>query len=150
MITSIIYRSLVIFFSHFKVRLRMVADGANFRGGHADHDVSAVAAFPDGNARLFEYGFALDVFQKGAVSFLVRLFNGGHAPELRRKRRESFFLRLARHSFVHVRPLGVFSLGGVKQVFGGVAQSSQCLEPQLGAQKVFVEVTSTAAIIELH
>lgn len=27
---------------------------------------------------------------------------------------------------------------------------SQCLEPQLGAQKVFVEVISTAAIIELH
>ena len=128
---SILIKSLIIFLPHFKEGLRMVADRTDFRSGNAHNNVSAVAAFPDGDARLFKHRFALYVFQKRAVSFLMRFFNGGNAPELRGESGEPFFLRLACHSFVHVCPLGVFALGGVKQVFSGISQSAQSLEPQL-------------------
>lgn len=36
------------------------------------------------------------------------------------------------HALVHIRPFIVLALSGLKEVFGGVAQLAQCLEPELG------------------
>ena len=106
----------------------MVANRADLGCGNADDNVSAVAAFPDGYAGFFKHRFRFHIFQKCAVSFLVRLFNSGNSTELCGKSVKAFFLRLAGHSFVHVGPLCVLTFSGMEQVFCRVAKLAQCLE----------------------
>ncbi len=52
--------------------------------------------------------------------------------ERERKIVEAFFVSFTGHTVVHIRPLGVLTLGGMEQVLGGIAQLTQSLEPQLG------------------
>ena len=52
---------LVIFLSYFKVCLGMSAYGANGGGGGANYYMTAVAAFPNLNACLFEYALGFNV-----------------------------------------------------------------------------------------
>ena len=124
--------SSVVLLANLEICLRMLADGADLWRLGADHDVTAVAAFPDHHAALLEHGLSLHILKQRAVALLVRLLDGRNAAELRRQRGKALLLSLARHALVHVRPLGILALGGVEQVLRRVAQLAQCLEPQLG------------------
>ena len=65
------YVDLVVLSVHFEVALRVGADRADLRCLSADHDVSAVAAFPNLDFTLFEDFLHLDVLQKGSVALFV-------------------------------------------------------------------------------
>ena len=121
----------IVLLANLKVGLGMGADGADLGGSRTDHDVTAVAALPDGDAALFEDLHSLYILQQRTVALLVGLLNGGNAAELCGELVEALGLGILCHAGVHIRPLGVFTLGGVKQIFGGVAHLTERLEPEL-------------------
>ena len=45
---------------------------------------------------------------------------------------ESLLISFTSHAVIHIRPLGVLAFSSMEQVFGGIAQLAQRLEPQLG------------------
>ena len=109
----------------------MCTDGADGGGRSAYNYMSAIAAFPNLNAGLFEYALGFNVLQKCAVSLLVRLFNGRNAAELCRECSEALFFGLLGHSVVHIRPLVVFAFGRGGKIFFNRAHAAKMLEPQL-------------------
>ena len=60
------------------------------------------------------------------------LFDGGDAAEFAGQLGKALFLGLLGKGIVHIGPLVVFTLGGVQQILGGIAQLAQGLEPHLG------------------
>ena len=121
----------IIFLANFKICLRMLADRADLRSLGSYYDMSAVTTLPDGNAALLKYLHSLDVAQQLAVALLMGLLDGSHTAELLSQLMEAFFVSFTGHTVVHIRPLGVLTLGGMEQVLGGIAQLAQSLEPQL-------------------
>ena len=122
---------LVVLLANLKVGLRMLADGTHVGSLGSNHQMTAVAAFPHGDAALFKDLHGFNIVQKLAVALLVSLLDGGNPTELLRQIMEAFLIRFLRHSVIHIGPLGVLTLGGMEQVFGGIAQLAQSLEPQL-------------------
>ena len=94
--------------------------------------MTAVAAFPDGHAGLFEDFHGLDIGQKFAVALFVHLLNGAHAAELFSEVVEAFLVGFTGHALIHVGPLGILALCGMQKVFFRRADTAQCLEPELG------------------
>ena len=110
--------------------MRVEADGADVGRGGANDDMTAVAALPDLNAGFFEDFLRLDVFQKRAVTFFVVLFDSGDATELFSEFGKAFLFSLARHTGIHVSPLEIFTFGGVHEIFSGIAEFAERLEPK--------------------
>ena len=92
----------------------------------------AVAALPNLYFALLENGGGLYVLQQGAVTLLVVLFNGGHRAELSGQLRKALFLGGFGKALVHIGPLVVLPVGGSTQIFRGVPQPFQLLEPHFG------------------
>ena len=110
----------------------MVADGADFGSGGADHDVAAVAAFPHLDFALCEDFFHLNVLQQGAVAFLMSFLDGCDAAELSRKFGESFLIGGLREAVVHVGPFVVFTGCRCRKVLRSRADAAgQFLVPEL-------------------
>ena len=116
----------------FKIALRVIAGGANFRSLGAHDDVTTVAAFPDFNLALFKDLHGFHIGQQLAVAFLVMLFNGGNQAEFGGQLREALLLGGLGKAFVHIGPFVVFALGGMKQVLRRIADALELLEPHLG------------------
>ena len=110
----------------------MLANRAYLGRLRANHDVAAIAAFPNLHFALFKHALGLYIRQERAIALFVFLFNGRHAAELLGQIVEALFIGFAGHARVHVRPLGILALGRVQKVFRRVAQLAQVLEPQLG------------------
>ena len=121
----------IIFLANFKICLRMLADRADLRCLRAYYQMATVAALPHGDAALLKDSLGLHILQQCAVAFLMCFFDGGNAAELLSQLMEAFFVSFTGHTVVHIRPLGVLTLGGMEQVLGGIAQLAQSLEPQL-------------------
>ena len=121
----------IVFSVNFKIALGMIAGGANFGSLCSNDDVSAVAAFPNLDFALFNYLSHLNVLKKRTISFFVVLFDGGNKPEFSCKLGKTFFVGGLCKACIHVGPFIVFAFGGVSEVFGGVTDSVQLLEPQL-------------------
>ena len=117
----------------------MEADRADFRSLRADHDVTAVAAFPDRDAGLLKHLLLFHVLQQLAIALFVGLFNRSHAAELSGEFRETFFIGFLRHTVIHIRPLVIFTGSGSGEVFLGRADLAELTEPQL---RVFTLVIS--------
>ena len=117
----------------------MLADRADLRCLRAYYQMATVAALPHGDTALFKDLHGLNILKQGTVAFLMCFFDGGNAAELLSQLMEAFFVSFTGHTVVHIRPLGVLTLGGMEQVLGGIAQLTQSLEPQLG---VFLLVLS--------
>ena len=109
----------------------MIADRAAVRRLCSDHDMPAVAAFPYGNAGLFEDLHRFHILQQLSVALFMMLFNGSHAAELLRQFMEAFFIRFPGKTVIHVSPLIILAFRGVQQVLLCIAQLSQRLEPEL-------------------
>ena len=108
---------------YLKIALGMSAGGAYFRGLCADDDVSAVAALPHLYFALLKHCRCLHVFQQGAVSLLMVLFDGAHQAEFGGKLRKSLLFCRLGEILIHVGPLIVFAVRGRGQVFLGIADS---------------------------
>ena len=93
--------------------------------------MTAVAAFPNLNAGLFKDLLRFHIVQQRTVAFLMGLFNGADRTETLGKRMKALLLGVLRHSCIHIGPFGVFTLCCVQQVFGGVTQFAELLEPEL-------------------
>ena len=96
--------------------------------------MSAVGALPNAVAFAREDHVVVDVFQKFAVAFLVRFFDGSHHFKLSGNFFEAFFACFFCEGGIHVRPLVVFSVGSVSEVHGcfGHCSAVEILEPQFG------------------
>ena len=113
----------------------MCADGACGRGFLADHDMTAVAALPDGVAFAREHDFAFDIRQKLAIAFLVMFFNFADHLEEFRDAVETFFAGFFGERGIHICPFIVLAFGGCEEVFGrrGDFVAVEAFEPELGA-----------------
>ena len=131
---------LVVLLANLKVGLRMLADGTHVGSLGANHQMTAVAALPHGDAALLKDSLGLHILQQCAVTLFVGLLDSSNPTELLGKIVEAFLVSFLRHPDVHIRPLGILTLGGMKQILSGIAQLTQCLEPQLG---VFLFVLSS-------
>ena len=109
----------------------MIADRAAVRRLCSDHDMPAVAAFPYGNAGLFEDLHRFHILKQLSVALFMVFFNGSHAAELLRQFMEAFFIRFPGKTVIHVSPLIILAFRGVQQVLLCIAQLSQRLEPEL-------------------
>ena len=112
----------------------MVADGTDVRGLGADHDVAAVGALPDAVALAGEDEAALDVGEEPAVALFVLLLDLTNHLKLERNLLESFLAGLLGHAGIHVRPLEVLTVRGVRQVLhrGTHLATMKVLVPNLG------------------
>ena len=128
----LLFRESVVFSGDFEIALGVIADGADFGSLGADHNMAAVAAFPDFDLALFDHLLHLNVLQQGTVAFLVMLFDCGNTAELRGEFRESFLFRCFGEGFVHIGPLLVFTVGRGGQVVRGGTDALEFLEPHLG------------------
>lgn len=63
--------TLIIFFTNFKIGLRMLTYRADFGSRRTYNDMSAITAFPNRYAGLFKYCFGFNIFKKCTVSFLM-------------------------------------------------------------------------------
>ena len=70
--------------------------------------------------------------QQGTVALLVVLLDGSHQTEPLGQLVEAFLVGGLGEAVVHIRPFVVFALSGGAEVFGGVADTVQFLEPELG------------------
>ena len=70
--------------------------------------------------------------QQSAVALLVALLNGGYQAELGGQLWEALLLSGPGEAVVHIRPLVVFTLGGVEQILGCVAHTIELLKPHSG------------------
>ena len=122
---------LVVLLANLKVGLRMLADGTHVGSLGANHQMTAVAALPNGNTALFKDCLGLHILQQCAVTLFVGLLDSSNPTELLGKIVEAFLVSFLRHPVIHIRPLGILALGSMEQVFGGIAQLAQRLEPQL-------------------
>ena len=109
----------------------MLAYGANLGCSSTDNHVSAVTALPNGYTALLEYCLLLYVVQKCAVSLLVSLLDSSNSAELCSELGKALFLSVLGKAVVHIGPLVVLTLSGVKKVLGGIAKLAKCLEPKL-------------------
>ena len=109
----------------------MCADRAYSGSLGADNNVAAVTALPDLNLASFKDLLGLYVVQQSAVSVLMALFDSGNTAELGCKLLEAFFIGFLGHTVIHIGPLIVLALSSVEEVFCGVAQLAQFLEPEL-------------------
>ena len=91
----------------------MGAGGADLRRLFADHDVTAVAAFPDLDLTLLEDRGGLDVFQKRAIALLVVLLDRGDQTELLGKLRKALFLGGFRISTPRARSFSARAVSGL-------------------------------------
>ena len=121
----------MIFFPHFKISMRMLPDRADVRSSCTLNNVAAVAAFPYRYSAFYKYSLCLSVVQQCPVPLLMCLFNRSYAAELFCKIMESFFIRFLSHAVIHIRPLRIFSLGGMEKIFSGIANFPKRFEPQL-------------------
>ena len=126
------YDFLVVLGVDFEVGLGVGAGGAQLGGLDTHDDVTAVAAFPNGDFALGKDFSGLHVLQQGAVTLLVVLLNGGDHAELGGQGMEALFVSGLGKAFVHVGPFVVLALSSGQQVLGGIADAVQLLEPQLG------------------
>ena len=81
---------LIVFSVDFEVSLGVCAGGAKLGSIGANHQVTAVAAFPDLDFALGEDLGGLHVLQQCAIALFVVLFNGSHHPELCSQLGEAF------------------------------------------------------------
>ena len=109
----------------------MVAGGTHLRGIGAHHDVTAVTAFPDLYLALGKDLRHFHIAQQRTVALLVVLFDGAHQTELLGKLRKALLLGGFGEGLVHVCPLVVFTVSRSDQIFGGIADAGQLLEPHL-------------------
>ena len=122
---------LVVFFSNLEICLGMLAYGANLGCSSTDNHVSAVTALPNGNTALLEYCLLFYVVQKCAVSLLVSLLDSSNSAELCSELGKALFLSVLSKAVVHIGPLVVLTLSGVKKVLSGIAKLTESLEPEL-------------------
>ena len=122
---------LVVLLANLKVGLRMLADGTHVGSLGANHQMTAVAALPHGDAALLKDSLGLHILQQCAVTLFVGLLDSSNPTELLGKIVEAFLVSFLRHSVIHIRPLGILALGSMEQILGGIAQLAQSLEPQL-------------------
>ena len=111
----------------------MGADGAHNGSLLAHDDVAAVSALPDHVAVSGEYEAALDVGDELSVSLLVLLLDSADFFKEQSDGGEALFSRFLGEVCVHVRPLEVLAVGGVRQIddsFGDLAVVEE-LEPDL-------------------
>ena len=109
----------------------MRADGADFRSFFAYDHMSAVAAFPDVDARLLcEYFVVFDICGEREISFLVSLFNRRNAAEFLREFVEALFVGHFREFGVHIRPFLVFAGRRRFEVFERAAYAAEFFEPK--------------------
>ena len=109
----------------------MSANGTELRSSLTHHKVTAVAAFPDGLARLLKHLLHLHVGEQSAIAVLMRLLDLCNGAELISQLREALFLCFLGKGGIHIGPFVVLALGGGKQVVRGVAKLAQRLEPEL-------------------
>ena len=123
---------LIVFGLNLEVCLRMIADRADLRRFFADMDMTAVAALPDHNAGACKNLFGFNIFEQGAVTLLVLLFNLSNRLEEVRDPVEPFLFGFLRKFCVHVGPLEVFAGSGIRKVdSGGRYTVVQQLKPDL-------------------
>ena len=109
----------------------MCAGGAYNRRFCAYDKMSAVAAFPNLYLALFKDCRGFNIVEKRAVSLLVALFDSRYKSELLGKGGKALFLGVLCEALVHICPLVVLALCGVKKIFGGVADALKLLKPKL-------------------
>lgn len=95
-----------------EIALWMSADRALQRSVFADHDVTAVAAFPNGKVISDVNDAAFDVLQKFAISLLMGLLDLGDHLKLVGDFLEAFLVGGLGEPGIHVGPLIVFAGGG--------------------------------------
>ena len=117
---------------NFEISLGMIAGGAYIGSLSTDHDMTAVAAFPNLDLALGKDLSGFNVLKQSAVTLLVVLLDGGDKTELGSQLGEAFLLGGLSEAGVHVGPLVVFAFSGVQQVFGGIADALELLAPHLG------------------
>ena len=97
----------------------MSADRAFKRGVLANHDVTAVAAFPNREIAADEDNARFDVIKKLPIAFLVSLLDLGDHLELVRDFVEAFLAGGFGKAFVHIGPLIVLAISGGFEVIDG-------------------------------
>lgn len=117
---------LIILASHFKVALRVAADGADLRCLCSHNDVTAVSAFPDLDLAFFKDSLRLNILKELAIPFFVCFFDRRYAAKLLGKLMEAFLIGILSHTDIHIRPFGIFSFGSMQQILRCVANLSQC------------------------
>ena len=110
----------------------MSAHGADLGSIVAHVDVAAVAADPHGLLTGGEDHVVLQVGQQLQVALLVLLLDDGDPFEQSGDAVEALLTGGLGHLLVHGHPLVVLTLGGSLQVFTGVTNAAQLLEPDLG------------------
>ena len=95
----------------------MGADRAYLRRFFANADMAAVGALPDHIPVLGKYQFLFNVFKELAVSFLMLLFNGGHALKQFCDLFKALFPGFLCKIVIHICPLVVLAACCFLQVF---------------------------------
>ena len=100
---------LIILCVNFEISLSVIAGRADLRGGGADYDVTAVAAFPNFALALLEDFCGLDILEKCAIPLLVMSLDLRYQTEPCCKLRETFLFGGLCEACVHIGPLIVLS-----------------------------------------
>ena len=109
----------------------VIAGRADLGGLLTHHDVAAVAALPHLDLALGKDLRHLHIVQQGAVTLLVVLLDGSHQTEPLRQLVEALLISSPGKALIHIRPLVVLALSGREEIFGGIPDAVQFLEPEL-------------------
>ena len=93
--------------------------------------MTAVAALPDLHFALLKDLQGFHILQQLAVALFVVLLNGSNQAELGCQLLEAFLLSGLGKACIHIGPLVVLAFCSVQQVFSGITDAVQFLEPQL-------------------
>ncbi len=122
---------LIIFLANLKEALRMLTNRANIGSLCSDDNMSAVPTIQDNDDALIKHFLSLDIDDKCTVEDYKRIFNCGYTAELLGKVMEAFLVGFLCHAGIHICPLGVFALCGMKKVFCCVTKLTESLKPKL-------------------
>ena len=92
----------------------MRACRADLRRFRAHNNVSAIAAFPDLDLALGKNLGGFHVVKQRTVALLMVFFDRGDKAEFVRELMEAFLIGGLGKTVLHVRPLVILALGGVK------------------------------------
>ena len=109
----------------------MRACRADLRRFRAHNNVSAIAAFPDLDLALGKNLGGFHVVKQRTVALLMVFFDRGDKAEFVRELMEALLIGGLGKTVVHVRPLVILALGGVKEVLRRIADAVELFKPEL-------------------
>ncbi len=101
---------------NLKIALSMETYGTYLGRFGAYTDVTAIATFPHCHSALAEHFVGLHIAQQRTVTLFMMLLNCGDSAELLCKLVETFLIGIAGKTVIHVGPLVILALCGMKQV----------------------------------